>query len=126
MSEQSRFRFFGIILTALLFVSACAPVVSSPGIGEQSPSAPAIQRTLVFVDAGENPDYATRQLTRASGGLFSSQARDLFNADLVFKDERGLPHPFLAEALPELNTSNWRVFPDGKMELTYRLKPNLT
>ena len=123
---KARFRFPSLILTASLLVAACAPAVSSPRADAQSPAAPAIQRTLVFVDAGENPDYATRQLTRASGGLFSSQARDLFNADLVFKDERGLPHPFLAEALPELNTSSWQVFPDGKMELTYRLKPNLT
>jgi len=123
---KARVRYSSLILTAVLLVAGCAPGVSSPRADEQSPAAPAIQRALVSVDAGENPDYATRQLTRASGGLFSSQARDLFNADLVFKDERGLPHPFLAEALPELNTSSWQVFPDGKMELTYRLKPNLT
>src|SRR5262249_39697548 len=26
----------------------------------------------------------------------------------------------------QLNTDSWRVFPDGRMQTTYRLKPNLT
>src|SRR5437667_1423318 len=113
-------RYLGLVLAlaAFLLGSACAPPPAATGSLPQGGAQPAIQRTLVFVDAGENPDYATKQLTRASGGLFSSQARDLFNADLVYKDERGLPHPFLAEELPQLDTSTWRVLPDGKMEVT--------
>jgi peptide/nickel transport system substrate-binding protein len=35
-------------------------------------------------------------------------------------------HPYLAEALPQLNTGSWRVLPDGTMETTYTLRPNLT
>ena len=27
--------------------------------------------------------------------------------------------------MPQLNTESWRVFPDGRMETTYALKPNL-
>src|SRR5205085_2800972 len=27
--------------------------------------------------------------------------------------------------LPQLNTDSWKVFPDGTMETTYRLRPNL-
>jgi peptide/nickel transport system substrate-binding protein len=50
----------------------------------------------------------------------------LFNAELDFYDEREAPQPYLGEALPQLNTETWRVFPDGRMETTYRLKPNLT
>src|SRR5205823_288854 len=30
------------------------------------------------------------------------------------------------ETLPQLNTDTWRVFPDGRMETTYRLKPGLS
>ena len=48
------------------------------------------------------------------------------NAGLAINDERELPHPYLAEALPELNSDTWRVFPDGRMETAYRLRPNLT
>jgi peptide/nickel transport system substrate-binding protein len=49
-----------------------------------------------------------------------------FNAGLVLNDERDLPRPYLAEAVPQLNTDSWRVEADGRMTTTYRLKPNLT
>ncbi|HEY3118809.1 MAG TPA: ABC transporter substrate-binding protein, partial [Chloroflexota bacterium] len=35
-------------------------------------------------------------------------------------------HPYLAEALPQLNSDSWRVLADGKMETIWHLRPNLT
>jgi peptide/nickel transport system substrate-binding protein len=49
----------------------------------------------------------------------------LFNAGLSLRDGAGNFHPYLAEALPQLNTETWRVAPNGQMETTYRLRPNL-
>jgi peptide/nickel transport system substrate-binding protein len=49
----------------------------------------------------------------------------LFNAALTIQDAKGLARPYLAEALPEINTDTWRVLPDGRMETTYRIRPNL-
>ncbi len=54
-----------------------------------------------------------------------SLARRIFNADLALLDDQSNPSPYLAEALPQLNTENWKVFPDGRMETTYHLKPKL-
>lgn len=62
---------------------------------------------------------------RATGSTADFTVR-LFNAELVLRDARNTPLPYLAESLPKLNTESWRVFPDGKMETTYRLKPDLT
>lgn len=59
-------------------------------------------------------------------GITLADAKRLFNAGLTISDERQQPHPDLAEALPRLNTDSWRVFPDGRMETTYVLRPNLT
>jgi peptide/nickel transport system substrate-binding protein len=50
----------------------------------------------------------------------------LFNASLVLYDDKGMTRTYLAETLPELNTDSWKVFPDGRMETIYKLKPNLT
>ena len=36
------------------------------------------------------------------------------------------PYPVLAQAVPQLNTETWRVFPDSRMETTYKLRPGLT
>jgi peptide/nickel transport system substrate-binding protein len=38
----------------------------------------------------------------------------------------GDPYPILAEAVPTLENGQWRVFPDGRMETTWTLRPNLT
>lgn len=46
----------------------------------------------------------------------------LFNASLSLIDNDGRSRPYLAEALPQLNTATWRVSPDGRMETTYRLR----
>ncbi len=50
----------------------------------------------------------------------------LFNAQLAIIDSQGKPRPYLAEALPQLNTDTWRVLPDGRMETVWKLRPNLT
>ena len=49
-----------------------------------------------------------------------------FNADFAVIDAQGVAQPYLVEALPALNTDTWRVSPDGRMETTYRFRPNLT
>lgn len=49
-----------------------------------------------------------------------------FNAFLDLIDGQGAAHPYLAEALPVLGSDSWQVFPDGRMQTTYRLRPNLT
>jgi peptide/nickel transport system substrate-binding protein len=58
-------------------------------------------------------------------GLTSTTVSRLFNAGLMLRDGEGNFRPYLAETAPELNTDSWRVFPDGGMETSYRLKPNL-
>jgi len=50
----------------------------------------------------------------------------LFNATLSLIDSAGAARPYLAQALPQLNTATWRVLPDGRMETTYRLRDSLT
>jgi len=114
---------------ALLLVAACAPS-TSPGGGEPSPAQrPGAGRTLIFVHGGENLSYAMKEIQPAGGttaGTRTAEAKYLFNANLVFLDDRSLPYPVLAEAVPQFGTPSWQLLPDGKMEITYRLKPNLT
>jgi ABC-type transport system substrate-binding protein len=62
---------------------------------------------------------------KAGSGLTSGTAR-IFNASLFYNDGQGETHPYLASELPKLNSDSWRVSPDGRMEVTYRLRPTLT
>jgi peptide/nickel transport system substrate-binding protein len=62
-------------------------------------------------------------IMRPSGSV-ETQKR-LFNAGLILRDGNTDLQPYLAAELPRLNTESWRVFPDGRMETRYRLKPDL-
>lgn len=121
-------RLIAPIIGALLLTS-CAPAArtggGADGVQGGAPSpAPGRARTLVLVGRSEMPSLAPKAIQ--SLGLTSSSQIRLFNAGLALSDDRGVPHPYLAEALPQLNTDSWRVFADGRMEVTYRLRPGLT
>lgn len=82
------------------------------------------QRTVVIIARAEPPSLAAKPLVAFSGSL--NPPIRLFNGMLDHIDEREVAHPYLAQALPQLNTESWRVFPDGRMETTHSLRPNLT
>jgi peptide/nickel transport system substrate-binding protein len=114
------------MVLAVLLVS-CAPAQNQESTQSQAvSSAPASQstpgRTLVIANRYETATLAPK-VAGTNGPLRMTR---LFNAALTLVDDRGQSRPYLAETLPQLNTDSWRVFPDGRMETTYTLKPNLT
>ncbi|HEY3115290.1 MAG TPA: ABC transporter substrate-binding protein [Chloroflexota bacterium] len=116
----------GAAVTSLTFFlvlafAACAPAPTArPGtITSPTNEAP---RTLNL-----GVRYEITQLAaKWSSGITSGATKRLFNAGLTLVDARGTILPYLAENVPQLNTDSWRVSPDGQMETTYRLRPNLT
>jgi peptide/nickel transport system substrate-binding protein len=116
-----------LCLVLVTTLAGCAPTGGSgvPGAGgDGRPVASGPQRTLVIAYRQELPSVASKPLVSFSAAL--NPALFLFNANLDYADERGIAQPQLAEGLPQLNSDTWRVFPDGRMETSYRLKPNLT
>jgi peptide/nickel transport system substrate-binding protein len=95
---------------------------AEPAPGAQPAAAPA--RTLVAAVKVEPATIAARQPQETAGvGLYFSDR--VFNANIALNDFRGTPMPYLVEALPKLNSDDWRLFPDGTMETTFRLRPGL-
>lgn len=76
-----------------------------------------------MIARAEPPSLAAKPLVGYSGSL--TPPLRLFNGTLDYKDENEVTHPYLAEALPRLNSESWRISPDGRMETTWRLRPNL-
>ena len=118
-----------VVLTVVLVITGCAPPPAAP----VSAPGPAALRTAIDANRqlvlaiGRGPEtLGSLPLRQISGPANPFTAVRVFNAGLAINDEREVPRPYLAEALPALNTDTWRVFPDGRMETTYRLKPNLT
>lgn len=110
----------GLILVVAAAACAPAPVPGSNQAAHSVASTPA--RTLSIVVRLEPPAIAES----TSGVTMNYVGQALFTADLSLTDSQEVHHPQLAQALPELNTESWRVFPDGRMETVYRLRPGLT
>lgn len=108
-------------LVAMVALTACAP--GGPGSRSDSGQLPRVDqsRTLRIVVRVEP------ESVRGEG----SQTKTIiplrmFTAGLSRVDSREAPYPVLAETLPQLNTDTWKLFPDGRMETIYRLRPGLT
>ena len=118
-----------LFVSLAVFLAACAPAPTSPGAGpsgERAAPAAESSRTLIFI-GGRSPENLGSKPVRDTTGAGSPRGTQrALNAGLALNDEREIPHPYVVEALPELNTEAWRVFPDGRMETTYRLRPNVT
>ena len=119
---------FATSIVLLLGLTACAPATGptsrgpAPGQPESAPRGS--QRTLTIALRGEPPSLAAKPLVAYTNAL--RPPLNLFNAELDFTDEREVPFAYLAQAIPQVNTDTWRLLPDGRMETTYKLKPNLT
>src|SRR5438093_15579 len=121
------FRPLFVLMVAATLLAACAapaaPSREGAGAASSAPAPqPAAPRSITMGVRYELISGQSKALNNSSSDI----QKRLFNASLAMMDSSGVIHPYLAETLPQLNTDSWQVFPDGRMETTYRLKPNLT
>src|SRR5437879_7402537 len=105
------------LATSLLTACATPSASQAPGQSTSPPSSP--NRPMIALSKGEPISLALRAFQTVGGGSYPHL---VLNATFDDQDEQGNPFPVLPEALPQLNTDTWRVFPDGAMETTYRLR----
>jgi peptide/nickel transport system substrate-binding protein len=109
-----------MLLSLLLISVGCrAPVTTGGGADPPNAVQP---RTLVMAINTEVSNLSPKAALPTSPG----RTTRIFNAGLTLPDAQLDEHPYLAEALPQLNSESWKVFPDGRMETTWRLRPGLT
>lgn len=116
-----------LFVLVALALAGCAPS-GGPGAassGQTGSAAPA--RTLVTMT---NVDVVLAESPLAAGSSSrTSRANVFFQANLTATDLANSVQtkwPGLAERLPQLDTDTWKVFPDGRMEVTWVLRPGLT
>jgi peptide/nickel transport system substrate-binding protein len=115
-----------MLTTMAVLVVSCAP---APAAGPAGPAGTARQASspasrALTMSIPVEPTYLAALAPLPSGGA-SDYYQRMFNAFLDVYDDQARPLPYLAESLPQLNTESWTVFPDGRMETRYHLKPNL-
>jgi peptide/nickel transport system substrate-binding protein len=102
------------LLVAVLLVSCAAPTPQPT-----SPAGAELPATAT------TPKRITLALLLDPVNIRQSQARlmgELTVGALSVEDAQGIRHPQLAEELPSTDRGTWRVYPDGRMDTTWRLR----
>jgi peptide/nickel transport system substrate-binding protein len=111
------------LLVLALLTAACAPSVpgtNSSGGGGNVPASAAPKRISIAM-FGELTNVRSQVMTVTPG---LTEVEQMINAGLAAIDDKGIMHPRLAEAVPSIENGLWKVFPDGRMETTWKIMPN--
>jgi peptide/nickel transport system substrate-binding protein len=112
-----------MVLTAALLAAACAAPQSpqTGGIGsEEAPRQSGPKRIVAAMTGDPHTLYNKINTNNAVRGIDTLEK--LVIAGVAVEDDQGLFQPQLAEAVPSLSNGLWTVFPDGSMEMTWRLR----
>jgi peptide/nickel transport system substrate-binding protein len=115
-------RLIPTLLIAASLLACAPPATPVPGPGAVAGAQPGQAKSIALGVRYELISGQSKALNNSS----SDVQKRLFNASLALMDGKGQLHPYLTEALPQLNSDSWKVNPDGTMETTYRLRPDLT
>jgi peptide/nickel transport system substrate-binding protein len=111
-----------LISGALIVTAACGPGGQRSGQQEAQSAAPAgSQKTLrVGITADAEPREGGIPYGSGAGGF---EPAFLLHAGLTVYDDQGALQPRLAQRLPTIENGDWSVTPDGKMEVSWKLRP---
>ncbi|HEY3118384.1 MAG TPA: ABC transporter substrate-binding protein, partial [Chloroflexota bacterium] len=110
----------GLVVAIFGVLVGCAPTAGPASTGT-APSAPVRVKTLVFATDAEPTLVVT-----GMGDRRFQQLRDAVHQHLAAYDDRGEALPQLALEIPTRVRGTWVIRPDGTMQTTYRLRPNVT
>ncbi len=114
----------GLLLLSCAPTSPAAPgSASRPASVEQPAGAPKTVRVAMQVQS--EPTTGIVDMTGiASSGSGALEHRLTFHAGLTVLDASSTLQPRAAFNVPSLQDGSWQTFPDGRMELTWKLRPN--
>jgi peptide/nickel transport system substrate-binding protein len=123
-TAKSPIRALALLMGGAMLLSACAsqPAPSRSDSGAAAPSAPAAPKTLRI---GTLKEPNTGIAVFAGSSNMSAQHIWMFHAGLTALDQQGNIQPRIAQKIPSINDGDWKVNPDGTMEVTWKLRPNV-
>jgi peptide/nickel transport system substrate-binding protein len=116
------------LLVALLFVACTAepaPARSPGPAGANSPAQSSAPKRLTTAILGDLNTFSYLINVGIGSIRGVDEVEKLVHAGLSIVDGKtGAMAPILAEQVPTLENGLWKVFPDGRMETTWRIKEN--
>ena len=107
---------------AVLLVG-CAPAAPA-GRGESPASRAAAEPKRITAGIMGNPHTLYNKLNISNGVPGIDALQDLVGANLAIVDPDGQLRPWLAQEVPTIENGLWKLSPDGRMETTWKIKPN--
>jgi peptide/nickel transport system substrate-binding protein len=117
-------RGLALLVGAMLLTMACAPGTSQGPRQDGASSVPAAPKILrVGVTFDDEPtEFA---VAFGSIGAGATETRYLLNAPLTIYDDKGVLSPRTAQSVPTIENGGWTVSSDGRMETTWKLRPDV-
>jgi peptide/nickel transport system substrate-binding protein len=116
-------RAVSILLALLTIATGCSQGTGPRGPGEPGQPARTTPKRIVSAIQGD-PHTVYQKLNPASRVRGIDAVEQLVAAGLGGADPNGIVKPVLAEAVPSTDNGLWKVLPDGKMEVTWKIKPS--
>jgi peptide/nickel transport system substrate-binding protein len=118
---QAPGRLTYIIATLAFGLTACASP-AAPGSTPGQAAAPPAPKKVVAAVMSSPPFLSTKLQTALIEGLDNVQ--ELLTVGLSTTDQHSGLRPRLAEAVPSIENGLWKLLPDGKMETTWKIRPD--
>ena len=106
----------------VLSMTACASPTPQPS---STGALPPVSKKQIVATVFSNPAGLHLELTNPSTGSTPGVA-DLYqmlDGSFTYLDPENVRQPLLVEGIPAVDKGTWQVFPDGRMETTWRIKP---
>ena len=115
---------FGALASLAVAISACAPSPTPGGSGTVPAPATQSPKNLTIGIATELGSFGDFAGGGGSGGG-CGECRAFANDHLTELRPDGLLEARLAAEVPSLEARTWNLNPDGSMDLTWKLRPNI-
>src|SRR3954447_365924 len=117
-----------VLVVFLWLLVGCAPGGQRTKTESQAPAAraPAASKTLIMGRYSTNEPTAAINPFGTGGTAGGADFPYIFHAGLTLYDPSSNLQPWLASKVPTIEDGDWAVFPDGHMELTWKLRPGIT
>jgi len=114
-------RALAVVAGGMIIIAGCAPAPSASRTDSRAAAGPAgAPKTLRIASVREPVDGIA--LFGGSGDA-NSQHTSVFHAGLTAYDGQGALLPRVAQKVPSISDGDWKMLPDGGMEVTWRLRP---
>jgi peptide/nickel transport system substrate-binding protein len=117
---------FMAALAAVCLLAACAPAASTGGMpGGRAPDSVATPKTLTIGIQREPVGFNSELQPGVTSAGGATQVLPIAHDYLVVEESHEVFSPRLATQLIALADGTWRTHPDGSMETTWRLRPDV-